>query len=125
MLISDLLGWWYSRGWAWAAHHIFVVQTERIFDYFSIKDLALTLLAPFRQDVVDTRRAPLGVKAQLFVWNIISRFFGLIIRSSLIIIGLLALAFEVTFGIVAMIVWPLLPLSPVVAVILIGVGLSS
>lgn len=115
MIIADMLGWWYSRGWMWALHQLFVLRTRHIAEFFSITDLLKTLFAPFRQDVIDTSRAPLSVKLQAFGGNIISRIFGFLIRTTLIMVGLLTIILHIFVGIAAIIAWPFLPATPLLA----------
>jgi hypothetical protein len=118
MLIVDLLGWWYSRGWGWALNYTLVKKTGAIVNFFSIKELLKTLFAPFRQDSINTQGAPISVRFQAFGENIISRFFGLIIRGVLILVGTLLIAVNAVLGLVSVVLWPLLPISPVVAMVL-------
>jgi len=127
MLLFSMLGWWYSRGWAWIAKYFLVVRNKRILEFFSVTDLLKTLFAPFRQDSIDTKRAPLGLKLQAFGGNLISRFLGFLIRTILIIVGLLIAAVNTVVGLVLAIVWPLLPFAPLVSglLILLGVGLIN
>lgn len=121
MLLADFLGWWYSRGWAWAANQFFQVYTHRVARFFSITDLFKTLFAPFRQDVINTKNAPLGYKLQVLGGNIVSRFFGFIIRSVLILVGFISVAACLVVGVVGVIVWPLLPVSVVVVPLIMAV----
>jgi len=115
MLLFSMLGWWYSRGWAWITRHLLITRNKRIIQFFSVSDLLKTLFAPFRQDAVDTKRAPLGVKLQSLGGNIISRFLGFLIRLVLIICGLLLVALNTALGICLIVIWPLLPFAPLVA----------
>jgi hypothetical protein len=124
MLMVDLLGWWYFRGWLWFMRHMFVEQTGKIMQFFSISDLLKTLFSPFRQDAVNVKGAPIGVRLQIFGGNIISRFFGFIIRTTLIFVGLILVLLNGIFAVVASLVWPLMPISPVVAVVLIVAGVG-
>ena len=117
MLFVDILGWWYSRGFSWAAHQLFVVSMEKILNFFSIAELLKTLFAPFRQDTMQVKNAPLTVKLQAFGGNIISRFFGFIIRSVLIIFGIVCLLINGVVGIFGIILWPLVPLTPLIFLI--------
>lgn len=127
MLFIDMLGWWYSRGWAWAAKYFLLSRNKLILDFFSVGDMFKTLLAPFRQDAVSTKGAPIGVKLQALGGNLISRVFGLIIRSGLIMIGLICLVLNTAFAAICLVVWPLIPISPVIAIALIvmKVGVSD
>jgi hypothetical protein len=124
MVLVDLLGWWYSRGWAWTANQLFVKRTHAILNFFSIGDLLKTLLAPFRQDSTNVKGAPISVRLQVFGGNIISRIFGLIIRSTLIVVGLLLTLSSCVVAAIATALWPLLPVAPVaaIALMLLGVG---
>ena len=125
MLLVDLLVWWYSRGWAWAVRQLFIVRTTAIAHFFSIGDLSRTLFAPFRQDAVDTRRAPLGVKLQAFGGNIIARIFGFFIRTALIVVGVFCMAVNLAASAVATLLWPLIPVGPLIAVVLLVRGFGS
>lgn len=125
MIIMDLLGWWYSRGWVWALRQLFVVRVQRIAEFFSIGDLLKTLFAPFRQDIIDTGRAPIGIRLQALGGNIISRILGALIRTTLILIGVLLIIAQAVLALIAAFIWPLIPASPAVALFLMmkGVGL--
>lgn len=123
MIIASMLGWWYSRGWLWSAHQLFAVRLAKTYDFFSIGDLLKTLFAPFRQDAVDTKNAPVGVKLQVFGGNLISRFIGMLIRLTLIFFGLIVLLINAVAGFVALVIWPFVPVAPLVAIlIMIGVA---
>lgn len=126
MLIVDLFGWWYLHGWSWIARKQFIERSSRVLDFFSIPELLRTLFAPFRQDSFQAKGAPLGIRLQALGENIISRCIGLLIRLALIVAGIVMLIANVVFSVVAVLVWPLLPLSPVIAIILLlaGVGKS-
>lgn len=103
---------------------MFVVQAGRILQFFSITDLLKTLFSPFRQDSLETKGAPIGVKLQVMGGNIISRFFGFVVRTVLIVAGLFTVALHYAFGAVVVVAWPLAPFSLVVAIVLtmFGVG---
>lgn len=114
MLLIDLLGWWYSRGFAWVGNYLFVVRTKRTLEFFTVTDLLKTLFAPFRQDAYKLRSATIEQRLQALGGNLISRFLGFLIRSALILTGLVVLIFNVVSGVVGLIVWPLLPVFPLV-----------
>jgi len=125
MLFADLLGWWYGRGWAWAMKRLFVVHAAKILQFFSIEDLLKTLFSPFRQDSLETRGASVSVKLQVLGGNIVSRFFGFIIRTVLIAVGLITTVLCYVLGIVVTITWPLIPVSPIVVLVLILTGVGA
>ncbi len=125
MLFIHMLQWWYGSGWVWITQQFFVRRVGRVASFFSVGDLAKTLFAPFRQDNLNTKGAPIGLKLQAFGGNIISRVLGFFIRLVLIILGLLSIIIVVILGVCMAIIWPLIPLGPIIAVVLWIVGLSG
>jgi len=127
MLLSDLLSWWYVRGWQWAASHLLIRRNGHILEYFSISALLRTLFSPFRQDYIETKGAPVGLKLQAFGGNIISRFIGMLIRLTLVAFGLLTVAANTVLATAVVVVWPLLPVAPLVAIVfaVLGIGVRS
>ncbi len=91
---------------------------SRILSFFSIFDLLKTLFSPFRQDALETKGAPLNIKLQALGGNIISRIFGFIIRTALIMTGLVMLIVSYALGLIVVLLWPLLPLMPLVVIVL-------
>lgn len=124
MLIVDVLGWWYTRGWAWSLQQLLVRRSGSIAKFFSIGDLLKTLFAPFRQDALNVKGAPIGVRLQALGGNIISRIFGAIIRSLLIVCGIIALAANAVAGLIMVALWPLLPVAPFVALVFAATGVG-
>ena len=125
MVVIDSLQWWYSTGWAWFARTVLVSNNNSIAQFFSFADLLRTLGAPFRQDATNTQNAPLNVKMQALGFNLISRFFGFIIRSMLIVSGLLIILVSSFFGLLFLILWPLVPLAPFVGIGLFAFGVGG
>ncbi len=124
MLLFSMLRWWYTRGWVWLARHMMVTRNKRIADFFSITALLKTMFAPFRQDVVDTKNAPIGVKLQALGGNLISRFFGFFIRLILIICGAVLIVANSVVALALLIIWPLLPFAPLVTFLLVMIGVG-
>lgn len=124
MLLFSMLGWWYSRGWIWVSKFLLITRNKRILDFFSVADLSKTLFAPFRQDVVDTKNAPIGDKLQALGGNLISRLLGFLIRLLLILLGLAILVLNSIFGILVVLLWPLIPFAPLVSLLLVMLGVG-
>ena len=103
---------------------MFIVRNKRILEFFSVLDLLKTMFAPFRQDSIDTKNAPIGLKLQALGGNLISRFFGFIIRLVLIISGLLLLLINSLIGLALCTIWPLLPFAPLVTALLLAIGVG-
>lgn len=125
MIILHLATWWYGAGWRWIARQLFKERPAAIAHFFSITELTRTLFAPFRQDELSAKNAPLGIKLQALGGNIISRFFGVIIRLSIILVGLIMLALSAVFGLVLMLLWPFIPLAPLISIVLWLTGVTS
>lgn len=82
------------------------------------------MFAPFRQDVVDTKNAPIGVKLQALGGNLISRVFGFFVRILLIICGVILVLANSIVGLALLIIWPLLPFAPLVTFLLVMIGVG-
>ena len=74
-----------------------------VYDYFSLGLLLKTLFAPWRQISAGRVRGPLSVQLRAFFDRLVSRIIGGFIRTFVLIIG-------------SIVVWPLVPIFPVVAV---------
>lgn len=118
MILVDFLGWWYTHGYLWAIEQFFVVFAHKISQFFSILDLSKTLFAPFRQDALQGKGASISIKFQIFFGNILSRFFGFIIRTALIFVGVLLILLDIAVGFIAVSIWLLIPLMPIIAILL-------
>lgn len=118
MLIIGLISWWYGVGWRRQAS----LSGERLasmVDYFSIDLLLKTLFAPFRQISANSRvDGSLSQKLQAWLDKLVSRFIGAIIRTIIIFIGVLTLLATGVYGIVSLIIWPIVPFLPIAGLIL-------
>jgi hypothetical protein len=116
MLAIALFSWWYTTAWKDLARRI-ERRIGRTLDFFSVGLLFRTLFDPFRQIAASKVRG--SVDAQLRAWadRTFSRFFGAAIRGLFIIIGLFSTALFMVIGFVQLIVWPFIPLLPLIAVL--------
>lgn len=85
-----------------------------LMDYFSIDLLLRTFFAPFRQISAGKVQGPLGVQMRAFFDRLISRIIGAMVRFVMIIVGSVALGVYGLFGFVAIIIWAIVPLMPVI-----------
>ncbi|MFC1756356.1 AAA family ATPase [Patescibacteria group bacterium] len=80
--------------------------------FFSIKDLIFTLISPWKRDV--SPRNWKGWKPfkslELVIGNIFSRFIGLLVRSTIITLGLIVLFFIFAAGLAIVLIWIAQPL---------------
>ena len=121
MFIVGLLTWWYGMGWRQRA----AIVRERLastMDYFSIDLLLKTLFSPFRQISAGQVNGPLAVKWRAFVDRLVSRCIGAVVRSVLIVVGLLAIVFFGVIGLFSLVLWAVVPLLPVAGAIMMLIG---
>lgn len=117
MFIVGILSWWYGPGWreriSMMREHV-----DSIMDYFSIGLLLKTLFSPFRQISAGKVNGPLAVQMRAFADRLISRVIGGIIRSVMVIVGILAIVLTSVIGCIGLVVWALVPLLPIAGIVL-------
>lgn len=121
MFIVGILGWWYTTGWK----QRFKALSERLLhtaDYFSIDLLLKTLFAPYRQISAGQVRGPIGVQLRAFFDQLLSRIIGAIVRTFMIIAGLISMFVYLTVGLILVVAWGMVPLIPLVCLVLFFVG---
>ena len=116
MLISSLVSWWYFGGWLGQVDRVRSVLL-RVADKFSIGLLIRTLFAPFRQIAADEQARGDSFFAVL-TDKLVSRLIGFIMRTAMIIAGCISLVVLAVVSLVRLLVWPLLPVMPLVGLIL-------
>lgn len=117
MFIVGLFSWWYGRGWLDQA----MAAKDRLlglYDYFSIDMLVRTLFMPFRQISAGGVRGSLSVQLQAWVDQMVSRIIGMMVRTVMIVIGSVSLLLACVVNIVMLVLWPFVPLLPVVGGVL-------
>jgi len=97
-------------------------RTSNVLDFFSVGTLAATLFAPFRQISSEQVQGAPGVQMRAFFDRLFSRFFGAFLRGSMIIVGLFLALLSVLFGAIQIVLWPVVPLLPVVGLVVMGTG---
>ena len=91
-------------------------------DFFSVGLLASTIFAPFRQISAGKVSGPIGYQMRAFFDRLISRFIGAFVRMSMIVVGLVTMFFQVVFGLILIVMWPILPPFLVIGLILMVIG---
>ena len=124
MAIAEMFFWWYSSGWRIFIHKVLNCLAS-ITDFFSMDSLIRTLFKPFRQISADTASgtASLDVKFHMFLDRLVSRFIGFISRLILLLAGTLIIIIGGIFSLIFIIIWPIIPLLPIVGVVLSITGL--
>lgn len=113
MLVIGLISWWYGAGWLQLAHRL-LHRIAGVMDFFSIGILLKTLLSPYRQISAGRVQGPLGVQLRAWFDLQISRVIGAMVRLSVIVFGLIATGLILFCALLLMIVWPLVPLLPLI-----------
>ena len=123
MAITEMFLWWYSSGWK-----VFVGKLKTalssITDFFSMGSLVRTLFKPYRQISAETTRdgASLDIKFHMFLDRLISRIVGFFSRLTLLLVGIIIIIFGGIISFILVILWPIIPLLPVVGIVLTAMG---
>ncbi|PKL31953.1 hypothetical protein CVV43_00705 [Candidatus Saccharibacteria bacterium HGW-Saccharibacteria-1] len=121
MFLANILYWWYGGGWLGRVQ-LLKSRLVASADFFSIDLLASTLFAPYRQISAGSVDGPIGVKVQAFFDKLLSRFIGAIVRSFMVIFGIVAMFLQLLVGLVMLGFWLILPLFPVIGLIMMVLG---
>jgi hypothetical protein len=121
MFLVGMLNWWYGQGWRErirkSGSHL-----SGVVELFSIGQLLSTLFSPFRQISAGRVSGSATVQVRAFFDKVISRIIGAIVRTIVIIAGLLTLAVQAVYQCVVLILWLVLPLFLIVGCILAVIG---
>lgn len=124
MLAFAFVSWWYGQGWASFAKRA-LESVRNTIDFFSMDTLIKTLFDPYRQiSAGDSGAVSLDDKFHAFIDRLVSRVVGFITRLFLLLTGLIVVTFKTVFGLALLIVWPLLPVTPVAAILLTITGVT-
>ena len=116
MLPVSMIRWWYTRGWKITSSKL-SDRLKNAADFFSIRLLVGNLFAPFRQISVG-ETATSGMWLSVFFDKLLSRIIGAFIRFILLIAGIVTIILQAVSGILLVLIWPFIPFTPVVCIIL-------
>ncbi|NTW62175.1 hypothetical protein HGB25_02070 [Candidatus Saccharibacteria bacterium] len=124
MFLVGILTWWYSDGFQGYIQTI-KKRLASTSDYFSIGLLAVTLFAPYRQISAGRVSGSLADRMHAFFDRSISRAVGAVVRSCMIFAGIIAMALQLAFYAVMILLWLLAPVIPALGLIawIIGLGM--
>lgn len=122
MIVLALFSWWYSEGWTKLARKV-DERTDAVLGFFSVGTLFATLFAPFRQISAGHVQGAPGMQMRAFFDRLFSRFFGAFLRGIMIVVGLVLALLSGLLGVAQLIIWPLVPLMPIVGLVLTSKGL--
>ncbi|MCL5795438.1 MAG: hypothetical protein M1338_03700 [Patescibacteria group bacterium] len=106
---AGFLFWWYMV----SPKNLFKFSIATIkynLNLFSIKYLFRTLFSPWKRDILMAINPSFVDQIRVFAENLVSRFFGFIIRLCTIIVGIITTILSIILLILLMIIWFSLPL---------------
>ncbi|MBI2589950.1 hypothetical protein HYW32_02935 [Candidatus Berkelbacteria bacterium] len=105
----SVLVWWYQIVPGLLVHHarLFFLM---VIDYFSFGILASTLFEPWKRDEISTENLSLQDRIQVFGLNLITRFFGFLMRSAAITAGVIILLALALVACLVAVFWLMAPL---------------
>ena len=118
MLVVGFFQWWYLRGWTDFIHKMMGVL-QNLADSFSISLLLKTLFSPFKQ-ISAYGSGGTSIQAQFSdaADRLLSRVIGFIMRVIIIFAGIITMLLDIVVSSFAILLWPLLPILPIIGVIL-------
>ena len=119
MAIAQMFVWWYSRGWQVFIDKLRTTLTN-ILDFFSMGSLVRTLFKPFRQISAETASSSssLDLKFHMFIDRLVSRIVGFFSRLIILLAGSVIILLGGIFSLMLIILWPIVPLLPIVGLVL-------
>ena len=110
------ISWWYGTGWVNSFKAI-GVRALSMASFFSLAILLRTLFEPWKQITTYVGpNTPIGDRFRVWFDNIFSRLFGFVIRSTVFWFGAFASLLTVLYGVILAIIWPIVPMLPIVFV---------
>lgn len=116
MLPISMIQWWYTRGWKITSSKL-SDRFKNAADFFSIRLLVGNMFAPFRQ-ISAGETSTSNMWLSVILDKLLSRVVGAFIRFFLLIAGVVTIIFQAVGGILLVLLWPLIPLAPLVCIIL-------
>jgi hypothetical protein len=120
MLAVAFVRWWYGTGWKQVAANV-RLRIKRTADSFSIQTLSRTLFAPWKR-IITTPGSGIDAHLRAIGDNMVSRAVGFVVRLTVLFTAGLSLLALMIFGVLQIILWPIVPLA---AIGLIIRGLAS
>lgn len=120
MLLVSFLSWWYGPGWMQVIKS-FQPRSASIIESFSFGQLIKTWFEPWKR-IITYPGDTIGEKFKAWGDNAFSRMIGFVVRTIVMIAGLMVLVFSMLLTIVQVIIWPLVPPAIPILIILGVIG---
>ncbi len=121
MVIIQLLGWWYGRGWHQTVNDM-NRRLDGVMHVFSVPILLRTLFAPWRR-IISYPGGSFDAHLRAYADNAVSRIIGLTVRASVLLTAAVLLVMVGVGSGLIILLWPLLPLSVPVFVVMAVISL--
>ncbi len=123
MLLVGILEWWYNAGFK-RQIRLLVFRVESVIDMFSIRSLVKTWLAPYKQISASIEQSDNSFAIQIrhMFDNLISRAVGAVVRTFMIIFGLLTTGLLVVINFIFLGFWLVVPFLPIIGLLLFIAG---
>lgn len=121
IMVLTFFSWWYTNGW----RYLLKLISDRflnLYDLFSFDLLVSTLFSPYRQISAGRVEGSLEVQFRAFLDRLISRMIGAMIRTVVLISGVLCLLIVAIFSVCELLIWAFLPIAPLIGLVLAVVG---
>jgi len=120
MFLVGMLSWWYSKGWVRCAGLI-SGRLRTSADLFSIGLLIRTWFSPYKQISADTTGTSFPEKVRAFFDRLLSRIIGFVIRTFMMLFGVIVILAQSILGLVFLVFWLIIPILPIVGLILMSI----
>jgi len=120
-IIHDYFVWHYTRAWwqMWGVWRNFIYV---VVHFFSIPKLLRSWFSPFKRMTQDRgEKFNFEDLAAYVIINFLSRIFGAIARTAIIVVGILALLLTIAGGFITYLFWMV---APIMVIALLGAGIS-
>lgn len=117
-LFLDYFIWWYSAGVLRLLKYLkaFILILA---DMFSVRVLVTTFFQPWKRDVTPTKGLSLDRKFQVWLFNLISRFFGMFVKGFVFLIFLACFLVLLGVEILIFFLWLTFPILVAMAAVFI------
>lgn len=116
MFLVGILSWWYGKGWL-SRIQIVSDHLKTSVDFFSVGLLIKTLFSPYKQISAGSVDGFIGDRIRAFFDRLLSRVIGSIVRTFVIIFGLIVMLLQSIYGLIVLVFWLLIPFLPAIGLI--------
>lgn len=123
-MLMAFFWWWYTEGWQ---RQVRAVENRLlgVIDTFSMDLILKTLFSPFRQISAGSVSGPIGVQFRAFVDRLVSRGIGAMVRTIVLLTGCVFIFVSTFIGGLYLLLWPVVPLLPIIGLIIAMSGWPS